>query len=128
MTPPEPKAPEAVAEPVGPVGANLLHGAQPAGVVEQQDERVAVGMVRAPGVRELFDAATGQPPDPDDLFARVGHSGTLFECRVRLMERVWLDTATAMERLVLPAGRQVSAAGAAQIVGKVRSQPGSGGQ
>lgn len=93
-----------------------------AGLDEQQSERVVVSMIRQPGARELFDAATGAAPDPAGMFAKVGFSGTVYESRIRLMERMWVNTASTVERLVLPAGQQVSAGAALQIMEKVRQQ------
>lgn len=136
MTPP-PERPAVPDTPAGPelettqqapgegvVGENLLGGSdvQQPGVVEQQAERAAMSMLRTPGSKELFDAATGKTPDPEGMFAAVGHSGTVFVCRVRLMERLWVNSASTVERLVIPAGRQVSGVAAQQVLSVVRAQ------
>lgn len=124
---PEPDSGAAESPPVPPgepVGAGLLSRQDVTlpGVEQQQAERAVLGMVRRVGDKQLFDAATGQAPDPDGMFATVGHSGTVFECRVRLMERVWVSDKSTMERLVIPAGRQVSGPAARQIMAVVRAQ------
>ena len=105
-----------------PVGSGLLRPGEIPGAESQQAENLVVAMVRQPGVRELFDAVTGEAPDPATMFARVGFSGTVYESRIRLMERMWVNTASTVERLVMPAGRQVSAGAALQIMEKVRAQ------
>lgn len=130
LTPPPVPEPEpAPADPVAPapagepVGANLLRpGPGDVGLTGQQDERVALSIMRSVGDKELFDASTGESPDPDAMFAAVGHSGTTFECRIRLMERMWVNTHSTVERLVVPAGRQVSAGAAGQIRAAVEAQ------
>lgn len=123
-----------------PAAAELEPPAQPApapagdgkprNVINDNSGQLSVDMVmQSPNEirKELYNYATGEVPDPDEVFKLEFEHGRSVICRIRLCERLWGPGMTEpMSRLVMAAGQRTDRAYADQIVAILRAQIGAG--
>lgn len=127
----EPAEPAPAPEPVktvdlaaGPIVAPVERVYFPPPVVEDRPTVVDAGIMYASGVDgAILDEATGCPPDLGTLFERTLAHGNMVRCRRRLISRsLRRPFGPVLDQLFLPAGAEITAARAAEIVDQIKQQ------
>lgn len=129
QTPDQPEGgePEAKGDGIAPQAAPLdappVQDPPPAPPVEIGFSGAAQAVHRALAVNELdlYDAATGGPINPDDLFGKLFEHATYVVCRQRVIERVDNGPNRAStNRLLIPRGAHLSLSEAAVLTYRIK--------
>jgi len=129
----EPEAPEAPRQTPGTAALEAPenrippgNGVEPTSIVRDGSGQLSVDMLTQGPTEvrsELYDNATGTPPNPDDVFDLEFPNGQAVICQVRLCENLWITgQKEPMSRLVMARGQRTDRAYAEQIIAILKRQ------